>query len=518
MKTIKETESVDIRPTVGYLSILPSISYKPWYAIAEFVDNSLQSYIDNKSKLKKLHSTNWKLRIGIYITNTKIQIIDNAAGIGEKDYHRAFRAAARPENRDGLSEFGMGMKTAACWFSPVWEVKSKALGEKKEKIIKFDIAKIVKDEIEELDVREIPSAANQHGTEINLYQLRRKPGGITRSKVKEHLASMYRLYLKKNEIEIRVNNEKLEYKIPPILSAPFFYEVGKVKSEKKIKWKKDISFKYGRTKQVNGFAAIFDEGNIGFSKTKYAGFNLFRRDRLIKGVGENEGFRPSSIFGDNKSHRFYRIFGELHLDDQEVSHTKDEFLWEDDDFNEFLDKLKKLLQKEPINIYQQANNYRLERKSRDLKIQTSAGLDGAIKLAPEALKILQENKVPRQLETPKEKPKPKDKQVRKKQLRYEGYTWNFEIILNYDKNEREWIQVFEKGNKTKDITIIVAMGMGFTRQYFGSTPDEVEGMLALIEYIALAEIVEKDRGTSKAHAIRISLNEIIRQLPPDLNS
>ena len=46
-------DSVDIRPTVGYLSILPSISYKPWYAIAEFVDNSLQSYIDNKNKLKK---------------------------------------------------------------------------------------------------------------------------------------------------------------------------------------------------------------------------------------------------------------------------------------------------------------------------------------------------------------------------------------------------------------------------------------------------------------------------------
>ena len=35
------------------------------------------------------------------------------------------------------------------------------------------------------------------------------------------------------------------------------------------------------------------------------------------------------------------------------------------------------------------------------------------------------------------------------------------------------------------------MGMGFTQQYFGSAPEEVEGMLALIEYIALAEIVEK---------------------------
>ena len=109
-------DSVDIRPTVGYLSILPSISYKPWYAIAEFVDNSLQSYLDKKSKLKKIHSSNWKLRIGIYITAYKIKIIDNAGGIAEKDYSRAFRAL-QDLKKDGLSEFGMGMKQQLLVFS-----------------------------------------------------------------------------------------------------------------------------------------------------------------------------------------------------------------------------------------------------------------------------------------------------------------------------------------------------------------------------------------------------------------
>jgi hypothetical protein len=89
-----------------------------------------------------------------------------------------------------------------------------------------------------------------------------------------------------------------------------------------------------------------------------------------------------------------------------VSHTKDEFLWDDNEYYEFLEKLKNFIQKEPINIYNQASNFRLERRSRDLKIQTSEGLDGAIKLAPTALKILQDNKIPRQIETPKEKPKP----------------------------------------------------------------------------------------------------------------
>ena len=59
-------ETVNIRPAVGYLSILQAINYRAWYAIAEFVDNSIQSYVDNKSKLKKLHGNNFKLKIAIY--------------------------------------------------------------------------------------------------------------------------------------------------------------------------------------------------------------------------------------------------------------------------------------------------------------------------------------------------------------------------------------------------------------------------------------------------------------------
>ena len=146
-------ETVNIRPSVGYLSILQAINYRAWYAIAEFVDNSLQSYLHNKTKLKKLHGNNFKLKIAIYVTPTKIKIVDNAAGIGEEDYQRAFRAAARPENRQGLSEFGMGMKTAACWFSKNWVVQTKPLGEKNLKIVKWDISNIVNDDIEELDVK-----------------------------------------------------------------------------------------------------------------------------------------------------------------------------------------------------------------------------------------------------------------------------------------------------------------------------------------------------------------------------
>ena len=71
----------------------------------------------------------------IFITKSKILIEDNAAGINRQDCDRAFKAGAAPDEKDkGLSEFGMGMKTAALWFSKSFEVQSSALGEKLEEL------------------------------------------------------------------------------------------------------------------------------------------------------------------------------------------------------------------------------------------------------------------------------------------------------------------------------------------------------------------------------------------------
>jgi hypothetical protein len=46
---------VNIRPGVSVLSVLRHLNYSPWFALAEFVDNAVQSYIENKSKLHELH-------------------------------------------------------------------------------------------------------------------------------------------------------------------------------------------------------------------------------------------------------------------------------------------------------------------------------------------------------------------------------------------------------------------------------------------------------------------------------
>ena len=88
--------TINIRPTVGYLGVLSRINYTPYHAMAEFVDNSIQSFVDNKLRLKKLHS-NYKLKIEINVSASQIEIKDNAAGIDEKNYERAFQAAMRPK-------------------------------------------------------------------------------------------------------------------------------------------------------------------------------------------------------------------------------------------------------------------------------------------------------------------------------------------------------------------------------------------------------------------------------------
>ena len=125
-----------------------------------------------------------------------ITIRDNAAGIAMSDYQRAFRPAEIPPDASGLSEFGMGMKSAACWFAPNWSVRTTALRENIERTVIFDIEKIVEDSTEELHVISTKVSTDKHYTEIRLDNIRRFPHGRTIQKIKDHLSSIYRVFIR----------------------------------------------------------------------------------------------------------------------------------------------------------------------------------------------------------------------------------------------------------------------------------------------------------------------------------
>ena len=45
---------INIRPNVSMLSVLKFLEYETWFALAEFVDNAIASYLNNETELKKL--------------------------------------------------------------------------------------------------------------------------------------------------------------------------------------------------------------------------------------------------------------------------------------------------------------------------------------------------------------------------------------------------------------------------------------------------------------------------------
>ncbi|WP_018289968.1 ATP-binding protein [Verrucomicrobium sp. 3C] len=277
-------EKISIRPGVSVLSVLRHLNYKPWFALAEFVDNAVQSFLDQGEALKALHGQACMLHVRIDIDADppgRISIKDTAAGIAAQDFLRAFRPAALPPNRTGLCEFGMGMKSAACWFAPRWHVRTKALGEGVERTVRFDIDRIVHDQIEELDITEAPADPGQHFTEVVLEDLHHVPIKKTIGKIKEHLTDIYRVFIRDGLLELQLGDETLTYEEPRILHAPY---AGDSAGLPRL-WRKEIRFDFGGGLSVAGFAALRDPGSYA-----RAGFALFRRGRLIQGSGD-EGCR-----------------------------------------------------------------------------------------------------------------------------------------------------------------------------------------------------------------------------------
>ncbi len=299
MKTTQESSVpyVNIRPEVTILSVLQHLNYRPWFALAEFVDNSLQSYLHHRGSFTD--DSQLVVEIEMQIENEgRIVIRDNAGGIHENEFPRAFRAAELPPNTKGLSEFGMGMKSAACWFAKEWRVRTSAMGESVERVVSFDLKQIISNKLDTLSVKTSVASENAHFTEIILWNLHHPPKGRTIGKIKEHLASIYRVFLRNGTLKLRINGEELFYTDPPILLAKNHKKL----DEPELTWRKEIDFDFGMGLRVTGFAALRETAS-----TAYAGFALFRRNRLIVGSAD-ETYRPAQIFGNSNSFRYQRLF------------------------------------------------------------------------------------------------------------------------------------------------------------------------------------------------------------------
>jgi hypothetical protein len=326
--------------------------------LSEFVDNSVQSYLDNKQVLLK-NNPKYVFRIEIEVDQKANQIIikDNAAGIDFQNYLRAFEPANIPLDNTKLNEFGMGMKTASIWLANKWTVRTKALGEFFERFTEFDLKKVIAENKEELIVQETPAYEKFHYTEIILSELsHNSPSPNQMDKVRRHLSSIYRLFLRNREIEIIVNGEYLRAPSYEILEVPYFSDT----RGKNFLWKKDIDFQLGKYR-AKGFIAI-----LKTIQNNANGLVLLRRGRVIVG-GDDDRFFPTSIFGSAGNFRYKRLFGELELEGFNVTFNKNGFV-DEENLNAFIDALREELKEPGFNLLSQADNYRVKTKEVNSKI------------------------------------------------------------------------------------------------------------------------------------------------------
>lgn len=501
---------INIRPGVKILSVLSHLNYKPWFAVAEFVDNSIQSYLDNCDEIRRYEGDDFKLRVAIDLElndGGRLTIRDNAAGIHTSDYRRAFRPAAIPSNRTGLSEFGMGMKSAACWFSPYWTVRTSALGEPIERVVTFDVAKIVEDELEELSVKSSSVPVHHHYTTIYLAQLYKPPQKKTTAKIKDHLASIYRIFIKNNQLELVFNNDVLDFETPRILNAPRYSDRTAESSE----WRKDIDFDFGDGLRATGFAALRERASI-----VEAGFALFRRNRVIQGSGD-ETYRPHYIFGQPNSFRYQRLFGELHVEGFEVSHTKDGFKWDENE-QAFLELLKEHLDSEPIPLLKQAERfpYRDLQKTRDLRAAAEESTENVAHAVRENIPEIVERQI---VDKPVYEPPPSDltgssEVVAQKTLHIEVFdtSWEISLELSNDASILDWVSYSESSilKRVRQLNIRLSLAHPFMLQFGGISVDRIEPLQRLAVAIVLSEITARESGVKSAGTFRRNINELLR--------
>jgi hypothetical protein len=512
-QTPDEIRQINIRPGVSVLSVLSHLNYRSWFALAEFVDNAVQSYYSSRAEILRADPSANQLRVDIEIDPAeggRIVVRDNAAGIARADFPRAFRPAELPPDRSGLCEFGMGMKSAACWFSPRWQVRTSALGEPIERSVSFDIEQIVRDSVDELEVIPQTCRPEDHFTEIVLTDLHHIPVGRTVAKIKSHLKDIYRIFVREGMLVLRVNGESLVYEPPEILVAPHFRNP----EGDAIEWRKDFDFDFGEGLRAHGFAAIRKRAS-----TSQAGFALFRRNRLIQGSGD-EGYRPEYIFGKPNTFAYQRVFGEIHLEGFGVSHTKDGFQWDENE-QPFLELLRDELTTEDMPLLQQAREYRVERSARDYQRgaeqATQRTSDTIRDHVPPVMDELRSDSEPPPLAD--NLPQAETVSHRVIDVDLHGQPWRIVLELSTDPAVGPWLELTDGVLREDDeedavnrrlIGMRLSLVHPFMQRFCGTDCEEIEPILRIAAAIGLAEVAARDSGVRQAGAIRRNVNELLR--------
>jgi hypothetical protein len=496
--------TVEIRPEVAIYSAFARLNYKSWYALAEFVDNSLQSYQTTQEQIKAADGALQPLRVTILLGEDFIEVKDNAGGIAWRDFPRAFLPASPPPDASGLSEYGLGLKAAACWFSKRWSVRTKAVGEPVERTITFDVPTITATHLDRLPIDERAAPATSHYTILTLENLNVRPRARTVDKIKRHLASIYRVFIRDGTLELQVDTDFLEYLSPELLEAPYFLDPG----GSPRKWRREFSLQLDETHRIWGWAGILKRASVA-----NAGLAVFRRQRLIEG-SYGEAYRPEVLFRKSNTFTYQRLIGEVFVEGFTVSHTKDGIQWADWE-EDLLRWLRNELDREPLPLLKQAEGFRVGR-TRPARSLEHVATDTQTVLGQRVPPLVDEqlgspvDDAPLAAELPDARSEARREVVFR--LEHAGQEWHVHIDLIADEAIYPWLDLagVERGAE-RSLRIRVNTAHPFMVRFATPTGSELPALIRLAAGFALAETTARAIGVDRAGTIRRNLNQLLRE-------
>ena len=347
----KTQNSLRMRVSGRSLGIARDQNYTAWSAIAEWVDNAVQSYLDNKKELKKAYKAEGKdgLEVGVhYSPGNKLVITDNGSGMNYNDIDLAFDHGQKKKRKDNdLGQNNAGMKNACMWMCDDWEIRTTKIGSDTEHTVKINTNDIIDDDLI-LDHSVKECAKEEHYTVLTMtnHWPERKWPANTQKKVRKYLASIYKYFILDKELTITWGESGL-------LEPKVLLVAKRDTDQTEYKWIIDEAEGEGaetadgeeKRITVKGWLALLEPystaGSKGLDKSlcsgrSNAGISIYRRNRMIQGYPD--AWKPGCIFGEENPGTNntvnQRVFGELFIDAAKVSQDKASITHEDLDIIE----------------------------------------------------------------------------------------------------------------------------------------------------------------------------------------
>ena len=508
----KKIDSVSIEIKQATFLILRLLPNKVWNILAEYVDNSLSS--DRIERKQKSIVGSTVLQVNIDITDKFIKIRDNAGGINSTEFVRALELANLPKNKTELNEFGMGMKTSSIWLGDIWTIKSAAINETVERTVEFDLNKVVDNDIKSLKVSTVKKAKNIHFTEIFIKNLSdNAPSSFQFEKIKNHLASIYRIPIRTGEMQLYFNDILLTYEEPKVLSASPVNSP----STKAIDWKYVIDFPLGKYR-VKGFIGILEK----MSNNLHNGLSLFKKGRVIVG-SHDEKYRPSVLFGNDTGAALYKgLYGELELVGFDVTYNKGSFR-DVDSLDKVLIELKKILSNPKFNLLLQAAKYERGRTKQDNQKAAKelvASIEKERKANPlkEKIQKLVIAKIDRNQNKKNHERFRAAKSItptlKGEEIPFDGKLLNLSMDLIDDKDVIDLYSIFINQGTKKGVTDIqykINIAHPFFKKHIAIFKNKIGPIKDLIEALVIAEITTSTTVTN-GDRIRDSFNKYLTHI------